>query len=171
MARDKEPVLARWSRRKLDETRAPEAQAPAPADAAQPPDLPPIDQLGFDSDYRGFLHPKVDEVLRRQALKKLFQSAHFSQPDMMDDFNQDYTLLENLTPEAAGQLAHVKRTLLNGQPEPQAPQDAPQEKEPAAQEIARADAAQPNPNPNPNQQPGDDAQPDQEPDKTNGAAG
>jgi len=147
VARDKETFLSRWSRRKLEEANAPAAPAPAKPDAAPPPDLPPVDRLGFDSDYRGFLHPKVDEALRRQALKKLFGSAHFQTPDMMDDFNEDYTtLLEPLAPGAADKLAHAKRTLLGSEHEPPAegPREAAAETTPAA--LAQAeDAASPAP--------------------------
>jgi len=146
MARDKEPFLSRWSRRKLEPSRDTPA-APTAKPEAPLPELPPVDQLGFDSDYRGFLHPKVDEALRRQALKKLFGSAHFQTPDMMDDFNEDYTtLLEPLAPGAADKLAHAKRTLLGSEQEPPAegPGDAAAETAPAA--LARAeDAASPAP--------------------------
>jgi Protein of unknown function (DUF3306) len=143
MARDdKEPFLSRWSRRKLEDTRAPEPAAlPARPTEAAPPELPPIDQLSFDSNYKDFLHPKVDEGLRRQALKKLFSSAHFQTPDMMDDFNEDYTkMLEPLAPGAAEKLAHARRTLFGGEPE--APADAPEQaaSEPEApRETARAE--------------------------------
>lgn len=143
MARDKESFLSRWSRRKLEEADAPAAPAPAKPEAAPPPELPPVDQLAFDSDYRGFLHPKVDEALRRQALKKLFGSAHFQTPDLMDDFNEDYTLLEPLAAGAAERLAHAKRTLLGGEPAP--PEAAPREAEADAvpTEVARAEDAAP----------------------------
>jgi hypothetical protein len=158
MARDKEPFLSRWSRRKLEEARAPDPAPPAepstPAESA-PPELPPVDQLGFESDYRGFLHPKVDEALRRQALKKLFSAAHFQTPDMMDDFNEDYTLLESLAPEAASKLAHAKRTLFGGEPEAPPGGEAPREGEgkappegevqEAKTEVARTDAPAPEP--------------------------
>jgi hypothetical protein len=138
MARDdKEPFLSRWSRRKLEDTRAPEPAAlPARPTEAAPPELPPIDQLSFDSNYKDFLHPKVDEGLRRQALKKLFSSAHFQTPDMMDDFNEDYTkMLEPLAPGAAEKLAHARRTLLGGEPE--APPGQPE------RSVAAAPAAAP----------------------------
>jgi hypothetical protein len=34
--------------------------------------LPPIDSLTIDSDFTAFLQPKVDEAVKRRALKKLF---------------------------------------------------------------------------------------------------
>lgn len=137
MARDKEPFLSRWSRRKLQPSHDAPAAPPAKPEAPLP-ELPPVDQLGFDSDYKGFFHPKVDEALRRQALKKLFGSAHFQTPDMMDDFNEDYTtLLEPLASGAADKLAHAKRTLLGSEQEP--PVEGPRE---AAAETAPAPLAQ-----------------------------
>ncbi len=156
MARDKAPFLSRWSRRKLDQASAPEPAPPAKVADSPPPELPPVDQLNFDSDYRGFFHPKVDEALRRQALKKLFRAEAFQTPDMMDDFNEDYTLLETLAPEAADKLAHVKRTLLGGEPEaPPAAAEAPREPQAPGTptEVARADT------PPPEGQAGDDGAP------------
>jgi len=159
MARDKEPFLSRWSRRKLDQAREPEPVSPPAKAEAAPPDLPPVDQLGPDSDYRGFFHPKVDEVLRRQALKKLFASPQFQTPDMMDDFNEDYTvLLEPLAPEAAAKLEHAKRTLFGGEQETKpATAEAPREEgtDTAPTEVARAE----------------EPAPQADPDKSDGAAG
>lgn len=150
MAREKELFLSRWSRRKLGEVNAPSKPEPASAPPASeaPPALPPVDTLGFDSDYKGFLHPKVDAALRRQALRKLFASAHFQTPDMMDDFNEDYTLLEPLSAQDLQKVTHAKRSLLGGEPEapaPAEPQAAPagaQEGEATAapEETAQADA-------------------------------
>lgn len=146
MARDREPFLSRWSRRKLDGQGTGEPAPPARADEATPPDLPPVDGLGFDSDYKGFLHPKVDEALRRQALKKLFGSAHFQQPCMLDDFNEDYTLLETLSSEVAQKLAHARRTLLGGEAEQATPEEAQAregEAPMAPQEVAQAETPPP----------------------------
>lgn len=152
MAREKELFISRWSRRKLGGARAAEAPkpaAPAAAPAAEAPPLPSLDSLGFDSDYRGFLHPKVDAALRRAALKKLFSSPQFNTQDMLDDFAEDYTLLESLSAEDLQKITHAKRSLLGGEPEaaaPAEPQVAQGETQageaPAApQETAQADPA------------------------------
>ncbi|HEX4886020.1 MAG TPA: DUF3306 domain-containing protein, partial [Casimicrobiaceae bacterium] len=87
--------LRRWSQRKLASAREAEAPPPAPtpadpvadmapapvappAETAAPaptpgePPLPDVESLTFDSDFRAFLSPKVEEGTRRAALKKLF---------------------------------------------------------------------------------------------------
>lgn len=102
-----EEFLSRWSKRK-QELRA-EAQAPCPAPPAAPatpaPALPPVDKLTMDSDYSGFFHPKVDEALRRTALKKLFSDPHFNIMDGLDTYIDDYSISE---PIPAAMLAEMK---------------------------------------------------------------
>lgn len=102
-----EEFLSRWSRRK-QELRA-EAQAPRPAQPAAPatpaPELPPVDKLTMDSDYSGFFHPKVDEALRRTALKKLFSDPHFNVMDGLDTYIDDYSISD---PIPAAMLAEMK---------------------------------------------------------------
>ena len=76
--REPEPFLARWSRRKDESRRDAEDKAPQPPaqSEAAPPELPPIEKLTLDSDFRGFMHPEVSEDQRRAALKKLFSEPH-----------------------------------------------------------------------------------------------
>jgi len=106
-----EGFLGRWSRVKVEarETAAappvPEPVAPD-ADAGEPPELPPIDKLTIDSDFRGFFHPKVDEDLRRSALRKLFSDPHFNVMDGLDTYIDDYSKSE---PLPAGMLASLKQ--------------------------------------------------------------
>jgi Protein of unknown function (DUF3306) len=121
MTKEDEPFLARWSRLK----RAggdPDPSAPAAVDVAKSaggstadaplPELPPIDQLTPESDFRPFMDPRVPDALRRVALKKLYADPQFNVQDMLDDFAEDYTLLETLPAGMAGKLAHARRTLL-----------------------------------------------------------
>lgn len=102
-----EEFLSRWSKRK-QELRA-EAQVPRPAQPAAPstpaPELPAVDKLTMDSDYSGFFHPKVDEALRRTALKKLFSDPHFNIMDGLDTYIDDYSITE---PIPAAMLAEMK---------------------------------------------------------------
>lgn len=102
-----EEFLSRWSKRK-QELRA-EAQAPRPvqppATATPAPELPPVEKLTMDSDYSGFFHPKVDEALRRNALKKLFSDPHFNIMDGLDTYIDDYSITE---PIPAAMLAEMK---------------------------------------------------------------
>ncbi len=102
-----EQFLSRWSQRK-QQARV-EEQSPPPAPVAQPdkpPELPSLESLTTDSDYRGFLHPKVDESLRRAALKKLFSDPHFNVMDGLDTYIDDYSISD---PLPAAMLAELKQ--------------------------------------------------------------
>jgi Protein of unknown function (DUF3306) len=147
--KDSEPFLSRWSRLKREREDAEQVPAPVAdlsADAPTPstaqaadaplPELPPIDELTPESDFRPFMDPRVPEALRRVALKKLYADPHFNVQDMLDDFAEDYTLLEKLPAGMAGKLAHARRTLL-GRDEA----DRIEAEEKHATEKAAADAA------------------------------
>ncbi len=110
--------FSRWSQRKqLAREQAQESAAvsplPAPTTVAEeaPPQLPPVEQLGTDSDYRGFLHPKVDEGLRRAALKKLFSDPHFNVMDGLDTYIDDYSISEPIPEAMMAQLKHAQSIL------------------------------------------------------------
>ncbi len=114
MSEEKEKFLSRWSRLK-QEAKEEAAQQPASQPSADskapPPDLPPIDKLTLESDYRGFFHPKVDESLRRAALKKLFSDPHFNVMDGLDVYIEDYSQ-PNLLPAALlAQLRQAQKIL------------------------------------------------------------
>jgi Protein of unknown function (DUF3306) len=120
MAQDKENPLARWSRLKRESARAAEAPKPAPqAPAAPPPELPPLDQMGPDSDFSAFMDRRVDDGLRRLALKKLFGDPRLNAADGLDVFSEDYSLLEDLPQEMVAKLEHLRRTLRRPEPEPE----------------------------------------------------
>ena len=72
------------------------------------PALPPVDSLSFDSDFTPFLQPKVDESLKRQALRKLFADPRFNVMDGLDVYIDDYSKFEPITPELVAQLNHAK---------------------------------------------------------------
>lgn len=91
-----EGLLRRWSRRKAQERQ--ETLPPAPADAEATgvtessgpenvpdvpvltdADMPPIESLDKDSDYRPFLSPGVSAALRTRALRRLFHSGLFNE--------------------------------------------------------------------------------------------
>ena len=101
---DKEAFLSRWSRLKEETKQQPPEKAVDPR--APAPELPPLDKLTFDSDYRGFFHPKVDEGMRRAALKKLFTDPHFNVMDGLDTYIDDYSKTE---PIPAAMLAGLKQ--------------------------------------------------------------
>ncbi len=124
-----EGFLSRWSRRKRASTTGRDAPAldAAPAPAAAPSDsgtvpatvpdaepappqpLPSIESLTADSDFAPFMRPDVDEGLRRQALKKLFQDARFNVMDGLDVYIDDYSKPDPLPEGWLEKLEQVKR--------------------------------------------------------------
>ena len=98
--------IARWSRRKHAaarevpvETQRPEALAgaapavPAPATESPPvaAPLPELESLSSESDFSPFMRPEVDEILKRRALKTLFQDPRFNVMDGLDVYIDDYS--------------------------------------------------------------------------------
>jgi hypothetical protein len=120
--------LQRWSRRKLAAARAAPAPAPPAASDTRPaatvpaaaapaaptggeppaPELPPIDALTFDSDFAAYLQPKVEETLRRQALKKLFGDPRFNVMDGLDVYIDDYSQPDPIPPELVKEMVHAR---------------------------------------------------------------
>jgi len=110
---DKEAFLDRWSRMKRDAKDQPPQEAPEKgADPeAPPPELPSLDQLTPDSDYRAFFHPKVSEDTRRAALKKLFSNPHFNVMDGLDVYIDDYSKTEPIPPAMLAGLRQAQNIL------------------------------------------------------------
>jgi hypothetical protein len=108
--------VSRWTRRKLavqeeqrqllqaaeEERLRKEQEASLPTDA----DMPPVESLTEDSDYSGFMSPKVSESLRRIALRKLFHSSAFNICDGMDDYDEDFTSFEKLGDIITADMKH-----------------------------------------------------------------
>jgi hypothetical protein len=161
MAQDKENPLARWSRLKREAASAPAAPKPVPKAApappprapAAPPELPPLDQLTPDSDFSAFMDPRVDERLRRLALNKLFSDPRLNIVDGLDDFAEDYSLLEDLPQELVAKLEHARSTLRRRDPE----EEKEKEAEPV-QDVAQAVEAQPEHEQEGNEDEGEDPQ-------------
>ena len=132
---DAEGPLRRWARRKrevarankaADETRergasrdlseAAHVGREPTGDASEPTiveenvltdeDMPPLDSLGENSDYSGFLSSGVSEGLRRRALRKLFSSAVFNIPDGLDDYDDDFTSFAALGDIVTSDMRH-----------------------------------------------------------------
>jgi len=116
-ARD-EPFLQRWMRRKSAAREQPveEDSAPPPAAVDDPesvtaseddaPVLPDLETLDQESDYSAFLSPKVDEMLRRKALRQLFHSPKFNVCDGLDDYCGDFTQFEPLGDLVTAEMRH-----------------------------------------------------------------
>lgn len=105
---EQEPFLSRWARLKKEaREQPPEPTREKEADPKSPaPELPPIDQLTPESDFRAFLHPKVDANVRHAALKKLFSDPRFNVMDGLDVYVDDYSKTE---PIPAAMLAGLKQ--------------------------------------------------------------
>lgn len=98
----KESFLSRWSRLK-NETESLVKTEPAKP-LTDEPKLPPIEQLNMESDYTAFFHPKVEEKLRREALRKLFSDPHFNAMDGLDVYIDDYGKPDPIPPEMLARL-------------------------------------------------------------------
>ncbi|MDH3438045.1 MAG: DUF3306 domain-containing protein [Betaproteobacteria bacterium] len=141
---DGEPFLSRWLRLKQEVREKPAQNVPAKADDAQPaPELPPVDQLNYDSDFKAFMDKRVDAGLRRIALKKLFSDPRFNVTDGLDDYAEDFSVLEDLSKAVVDKLQHARRTLHGPGPEerehaetPRVEQAATEPEEQAADEAA-----------------------------------
>ena len=128
--RDDDSFLKRWSRRK----RASAVAAPAVAAPAQPPpELPPVGDLVFESDFAAFMHAKVDERVRRMALKKLFGDPRFNVMDGLDVYIDDYSKEDPIPAAMLAGLEHARATLFTppAEEEKKAP-DAGTPSEPSA---------------------------------------
>ncbi len=86
--------------------RARRVRRTAPPAALTDADMPPVDSLGADSDYTGFLSPKISEPLRRAALRKLFHSAEFNVIDELDDYAEDFTTFTALGDLVTADMRH-----------------------------------------------------------------
>ena len=129
MAAEKEDFLRRWSRLKK------EAPAEKPAETPMP-SLPALEKLTPESDFSGFMHPKVEDALRRVALKKLFAGdPHFNLPDPFEPFSGDWTAAATIPDEMLKTLNQA-RTLLLSDEEKQAlaKQEAEAQAQPAKAE-------------------------------------
>jgi hypothetical protein len=107
MAEEKEEAfLQRWSRRKKETPVEKTDEKPAPT-------LPPVDKLTPESDFTGFMHPKVEDALRRVALKKLFSDPHFNVPDPYEAFSGDWTGGEPIPDEMLAALNQAQQLLFS----------------------------------------------------------
>ena len=87
-------------------------QEPAPR-VLTDEDMPPIESLTDDADYSGFLSAGVSDVLRRQALRRLFSSPKFNVIDGLDDFAEDYTQFAPLGDVVTADMKHRMERLLD----------------------------------------------------------
>jgi len=131
----KEAFLSRWSRRK--KTESGNAVVPAKDDTPAPV-LPPVDSLTPQSDFAPFMNPKVEDALRRVALKKLFSDPHFNLPDPYEAYSGDWTGGEPI-PEAMLASLEQMKSLLRTPPAETAKTEIPPEEKPQPDEPRRQD--------------------------------
>ena len=111
-----ESFIARWSRRKLEAERG--VREAAPADA---PDAPPASASGAERAARQgpeahsgrdeYFDPRIEEKLRRAALRKLFSEPQFNVMDGLDTYIDDYTKADPIPPEMLRELEQAKDLL------------------------------------------------------------
>lgn len=134
----KEDFLSRWSRLKKEQPAENKeesaAESPAPA-------LPPVEKLTPESDFSDFMHPKVEDALRRVALKKLFSDPHFNLPDPYEAYSGDWTGGEPIPEEMLKTLNQARSVLFNEKKEEKSePEQETAAKEPEKDEPGRQDA-------------------------------
>ena len=105
---DREAFASRWSRLKKEARQSPPPAEKLADPKAPAPELPPVDKLTIDSDYRAFFHPKVGEDVRRAALKKLFGDPRFNVMDGLDVYIDDYSKTEPIPPEMLAGLRQAQ---------------------------------------------------------------
>ncbi len=120
---DADDFLSRWSRRKraaragipAPEAVPPSDARPLPAEASQPareiaaepPPLPPVEDLTTESDFTPFMDRDVDPDLRSKALKKLFSDPRYNVMDGLDTYIDDYSQSDPIPAEWLGQLTQM----------------------------------------------------------------
>jgi hypothetical protein len=82
------------------------------------------------------MHSKVEEGVKRAALKKLFSDPRFNVMDGLDTYIDDYTKSEPISEAMLATLEHARQTLLG-----------PKKEEPAPEEEAKPDARKPDVDP------------------------
>lgn len=117
-----EAFLSRWSRLKRAAPEKEKALEQQKAEEAKPaPVLPPVESLTPQSEFAPFMHPKVEDQLRRLALKKLFSDPHFKTPDPFEPFSGDWTVAESIPPDMLAKLNQARSALFS--PEERQKQD------------------------------------------------
>ncbi len=140
MSEQHEKFLSRWSRLKQSPPLTPSAEdVPAKVESALP-QLPPVEDLTFDSKFSDFMHPKVEQVLKRAALKKLFSDPHFNVMDGLDTYIDDYSKGEELPASMLAQMKSAQKIFRwarneADEPEEVAEESAALEQEPVAQSL------------------------------------
>ncbi|HEY0879828.1 MAG TPA: DUF3306 domain-containing protein [Zeimonas sp.] len=94
------------------ETAGASARAPGEANEGReaddrPLELPPIDSLTPQSDFRPFMQAGVDAATRNAALAQLFRDPHFNVMDGLDVYIDDYNKTEPIPPTMLAKLKQL----------------------------------------------------------------
>jgi hypothetical protein len=111
-----EDFLRRWARLKHERAAEPPkepVQKESVEEAPVPAALPPVEKLTPESDFSSFMRPKVEDAVRRVALKKLFSNPHFNIPDAFEPFSGDWNVAESIPPEMLATLNQAKVMLFD----------------------------------------------------------
>ena len=84
-----------------------------------------MDKLTPESDFTGFMHPKVEDALRRAALKKLFSDPHFNVPDPFEAYSGDWTGGEPISEEMLATLNQARTLLFDKEDKKEEKSEAP----------------------------------------------
>lgn len=129
---------------------APTADDPTAGDPEVIAKLPDIDSLDETSDFKPFMAKGVPELLRRQALRKLWRlNPVLANLDGLNDYDEDYTLAATAIAELKTVYKVGKGMFSKSESEEQmaaaepAGEDAEGGREPAPAESAAAPAADP----------------------------
>jgi hypothetical protein len=141
-----EDFLRRWSRLKREGVSEKKETSATPEKA---PQLPSLDSLTFESDFKAFMHAKVEESVKRAALKKLFADPRFNVMDGLDTYIDDYTKEDPIPESMLASLEHARQTLFGPKTE------EPEEERKDEPQVAAAPAEAPEHEQNGN--PGQDA--------------
>ena len=101
MSSDEHDFLRRWSRLKRQR----------PAASVAPAELPALEALTFESDFGAFMRAKVDEGVKRAALKKLFSDPRFNVMDGLDTYIDDYSKEDPIPAAMLAGLQHARHAL------------------------------------------------------------
>jgi hypothetical protein len=141
-----EDFLRRWSRLKHEHAAETPTEKPVENKAADAPKpLPPVDKLTPEADFSPFMQPKVEDALRRAALKKLFNDPHFNIPDPFEPYSRDWNVADPIPPEMLATLNQAKVLLFDKkeeEPKPEEkaePQDEAKAEEEKPDELGRQD--------------------------------
>lgn len=96
--------LSRWSQRKLSEA-APESESiqemPIDLDIIQEEETTSSES---ENSIASLLTSTAEASVKKAALRQLFLNGDFSEIDMLDDYNQDFHQVSNLSTEVVGKL-------------------------------------------------------------------